>query len=130
MQNLTAHPTLSGFRDLDWGGNPHGIYMTAGPDWMHMMLEGLGKHLLTYTIKLLKDARELGRVDQYIRNLERRSSVQAVDLRKIASGIESIHLLSAKEMPGVLMQLALAIGDTVSTKVNSSYLYTFSVRLL
>ena len=49
-----VHSTKSGFRGLWWGGNPYGIHLAAGPDWMHLMHEGLGKHLLTYICAVLK----------------------------------------------------------------------------
>ena len=44
----------SGFRGLWWGANNRGIHFAAGPDWMHLMLEGLGKHILNYTTAILK----------------------------------------------------------------------------
>ena len=46
---LAVHTEKSGFDGIDWGANPHGIHLAAGPDWMHLMLEGLGKHILKYT---------------------------------------------------------------------------------
>ena len=50
----SVHRTLSGFRDLWWGANDRGIHFAAGPDWMHLMLEGLGKHILVYITAILK----------------------------------------------------------------------------
>ena len=52
--HCSVHRTLSGFRDLWWGANDRGIHFAAGPDWMHLMLEGLGKHILIYITAILK----------------------------------------------------------------------------
>jgi hypothetical protein len=51
-----VHLEKSGFRGIWWGANPHGVHLATGPDWMHLMLEGLGRHLLSYICTVLKKA--------------------------------------------------------------------------
>ena len=52
----SVHEGKSGFRDLWWGANERGIHFAAGPDWMHLMEEGLGRHILTYIDAILQKA--------------------------------------------------------------------------
>lgn len=56
FKGLSLHSTLSGFRNCSFGANKHGIFLAAGPDRMHLMLEGLGKHIVAYTIQKIKAA--------------------------------------------------------------------------
>jgi hypothetical protein len=49
----TAHPERNAFRDMNFGGNRNGIFMAAGPDRMHLMYEGIGKHIHTWLCTLL-----------------------------------------------------------------------------
>ena len=53
---LVVHPETSGFRGCWFGSSKHGIHLAAGPDWMHLILEGLGKHLLTYMCGVLQQS--------------------------------------------------------------------------
>lgn len=52
---LLVHMQPNGFRGLWWGANTGGIHLAAGPDWMHLMLEGLGKHLVNFIGETLRD---------------------------------------------------------------------------
>ena len=124
------------------GGNPYGIHLAAGPDWMHLMHEGLGKHLLTYICAVLKKSGrnleefykihrnnikvffcfsgKLKKIDSYVAALDRRTSAMPSGLKKISDGLESIGTLSAMDLPGVLAQVALAIGSHSSGDLPSA----------
>lgn len=133
------HLEKSGFRGIWWGANPHGVHLATGPDWMHLMLEGLGRHLLSYICTVLKKAGwhksdfycnkfvffnfnncfsgHDKEVDTYVTKLERRTSALPAGLKVISNGISSVGTISAMDLPGVLIQVALAIGDHSSTKL-------------
>ena len=49
------HGERSGFKDCSFGSNPHGIHLAAGPDVMHLMLEGLGKTLIHCIADVLQE---------------------------------------------------------------------------
>ena len=136
------HSTKSGFRGLWWEGNPYGIHLAAGSEWMHLMHEGLGKHLLTYICAVLKKSGrnleefykihrnnikvffcfsgKLQKIDSYVAALDRRTSAMPSGLKKISDGLESIGTLSAMDLPGVLAQVALAIGSHSSGDLPSA----------
>ena len=52
---------------------------------------------------------KLQKVDSYVGALDRRNSALP-GLKKIGDGLESIGTLSAMDLPGVLVQVALAVG--------------------
>ena len=56
-------------------------------------------------------------VDSYVTKLERRTSVLPAGLKVISNGISSVGTISAMDLPGVLIQVALAIGDHSSTNL-------------
>ena len=106
------------------------------------MHEGLGKHLLTYISAVLKKAGrileefskihganmklfrcfsgKLQKIDSYVAALGRRTSAMPSGLKKISDGLESIGTLSAMDLPGVLVQVALAIGSHSSLGLPSA----------
>ena len=53
---VTVHLEESGFRGIWWGSNPHRVHLAAGPDGMHLILEGLGRHLMSYISTVVKKA--------------------------------------------------------------------------
>jgi hypothetical protein len=53
---LAVHPERNAFHGLYFGANVHGIHLAAGPDRMHLMYEGLGNSLLTWTVMVLVKA--------------------------------------------------------------------------
>lgn len=50
---LIVHPEINAFYKLYMGANKHGIHLAAGPDRMHLMYEGLGASILTWTVMVL-----------------------------------------------------------------------------
>ena len=50
------HPERSGFEGVGFGGSDHGIHLATGPDWMHCMQEGLGKHIVDMATIMFKTA--------------------------------------------------------------------------
>ena len=56
-------------------------------------------------------------VDTYVTKLERRTSALPAGLKVVSNGISSVGTISAMDLPGVLIQVALAIGDHSSTKL-------------
>ena len=128
------HREKSGFRGCWFGDNKHGIHLAAGPDWMHLVLEGLGKHLLTYLCAMLKEAGagqqyynctttlirflntgHLRRVDSYLASMDRRTS--ACDLKRVANGLGAMTTISAMDLPGILLQAGIALGNHNSKKL-------------
>lgn len=82
LKAISVHATGSCFAGLWWGGNPNGIHFAAGSDWMHLMHEGLGKHLMVYVCAVLKKAGKLQKVDSYVAALNRRTSAFLTGLKK------------------------------------------------
>lgn len=104
---------------------------------MHLMLEGLGKHILTYTAVILKSTGKifsfrwiqinavffciylsffllhlghLNVIDSYIINLPRRSSALPRSLKKVSVGLSGLATFNAMDLPGLLLQVGLALG--------------------
>lgn len=103
---------------------------------MHLMLEGLGKHLLPYICAVLKAIGQLACVDAYIAAMPRRSSALKRGLKKVEHGLQSLHTPSAMDMPGVLLQAAIALGNhnsaklpiAVTKKMQRSIYYFFALQ--
>ena len=49
-------PERNGFEGVGFGGSDHGIHLATGPDWMHCMQEGLGKHIVDMATTMFKTA--------------------------------------------------------------------------
>ena len=98
------------------------------------MLEGLGKHILTYIEAMLKAAGiyhlyrlfmdnvavfagQLAAVDAYIAQLNRRSSALPSSIKKVSNGLSELHTVSAMDLPGILLQVSLALGCHNSIKM-------------
>ena len=52
------------FDGIDFGANAGGIYTAAGPDRMHVMLEGLGKNIASWTCTLAEGHGTEAELDQ------------------------------------------------------------------
>jgi hypothetical protein len=52
--HFPVQPEIPGFNGTSCGANSSGIFMACGPDKMHLLYEGLGKHLVTCIAKMLK----------------------------------------------------------------------------
>ena len=63
---------------------------------------------------------KLQKVDSYVAALNRRTSAFSTGLKKISDGLESIGTLSAMDLPGVLIQVALAVGCHSSKELPSA----------
>ena len=50
------HGERSGFENCSFGSNPHGIHLAAGPDMMHLVLEGLAKTLIDCIAAVLQES--------------------------------------------------------------------------
>jgi hypothetical protein len=92
--------TNGGFDNIHWGANEHGICAAAVVDWMHGMLQGLGKDLMSFTGSVLKKAGVLNEVNNIVKQLNRRTSVPTLTMKKLSSGITSTSLLDATDVPG------------------------------
>jgi hypothetical protein len=55
---IAVHPEPSGFRGVWLPVDVHGIHQAAGPDFMHLMLEGIANTLLDCVVKFLHDRRK------------------------------------------------------------------------
>lgn len=53
---FVVHAEPNAFYGLYFGANGHGIHLAAGPDRMHLMYEGLGTSILTWTLMVLVKA--------------------------------------------------------------------------
>jgi hypothetical protein len=108
-----VHETQSGFRGCSFGANEHGIFLAVGPDRMHLMLEGLGKHIVAYCIQKITKAGRLQAVDGHIAlmplTLHQGSTKTIPFLTKLTGGLESVNMVSALHLPGLLVILSLAL---------------------
>lgn len=50
-----VHPERSGFDGCSFGAHPFKIHLAAGPDVMHLMLEGLAKTLIDCIAMTMKN---------------------------------------------------------------------------
>ena len=56
ISSFAVHSERSGFKGCSFGHHDYGIHLAAGPDIMHLMLEGLGKKLIECIAETLKAA--------------------------------------------------------------------------
>lgn len=122
--SYTVHEEVheySGFRGTSFGGHPMAKAMALGPDWMHLMLEGLGKDLLRFVVAVLDKGKLLESVDRFVSELNRSTNAEDVDLKYLAKGISGVSMMSAKQLPGVLLQTAIALGEEREKKIPGTY---------
>ena len=100
----------SGFRGLYFGAHPHGIHLAAGPDLMHLMLEGLAMTVVTCTGNVLKAVGALGAVNKALANMHQRRHDPTGKFTWVRTGLQSLSQVSAEDMPGVLNSIILALG--------------------
>jgi len=106
-----VHREESGFRGLYFGAHPHGIHLAAGPDLMHLMLEGLANAIITCTWTILKKRRVLAEVNAALADMHIRSGHDpTVDFTWVRTGLQSLTKVSAEATPGVLNSLISALG--------------------
>ena len=125
------HPEKNAFYGLHFGANEQGIHFAAGPDRMHLMFEGLGKAMLGWVTLILLNAGfvyyfvtflatkfhtnnpkkqftgQLDASNKYIESLPTRSNDYRVQLKRVNNGLEGLSVVSAKDLPGVLVQVLL-----------------------
>ena len=53
------NPERSGFTGCSFGPHEYGIHLAAGPDIMHMMLEGLGRNVVNCIGHTLKETGQI-----------------------------------------------------------------------
>jgi hypothetical protein len=132
---ISVHETESGFRGCNFGANEHGIFLATGPDRMHLMLEGLGKHIVVYCIQTIAAAGSLlhylilcfsnnswlyktitgtlQAADDYIASmpltLHQGATKTIPFLIKVTGGLQSVNTVSALQLPGLLVVLSLAM---------------------
>ena len=56
MYNNLVQMEENAFDDVEFGANPYGIHLAAGPDRMHLMYEGIGTAILEWTTIVLSKA--------------------------------------------------------------------------
>lgn len=79
---------------------------------------------------------KLQKIDSYVAALNRRTSALPSGLKKISDGLESIGTLSAMDLPGVLIQVALALGchsssellHTLTKNIQRTIYYYFTLQ--
>jgi len=81
------------------------------------MLEGLGKHLLTYACSILRSTGQLIRIDAYVAAMSRCTSATKHTVKKVDGGLSSVGTLSAMDLPGVILQLSMALGNHNSSQL-------------
>jgi len=104
-----VHATKSGFRDLYFGAHAHGIHLAAGPDLMHLMLEGLGRTMIACIMELLSPS-ALSNINATLFHMDVRSHDEFVKFAKVKSGLQSLKMISAEDVPAILNSLTLALG--------------------
>lgn len=56
---FAVHPEYNAVYGYYFGASENGIHLAAGPDRMHLMYEGLGTHIVTWTVMVLVKAGKL-----------------------------------------------------------------------
>jgi hypothetical protein len=56
-------------------------------------------------------AGRIGRVNEYLAELAIKTNDPDIQLKRIKKGVENLTIVSAMDLPGVLLQGALALGD-------------------
>ena len=100
-----------GFEGVHWGANPCGIHVAATVDWMHAMLQGIGKHLVNFICSNLRKWKLQTHVNQFMSNLNRRSCHPFINLKYLTQGANGLDLQDATDIPGIVTQLGIALGD-------------------
>lgn len=96
---------------MDFGSNEWGLHFAAGVDWMHAMLEGLGKKLIECVASVLKKRNQLTPVNKKIRELCKRTSFPGLVLKLLSNGIDSLGKVDATHIEGIVVQLGVALGN-------------------
>jgi hypothetical protein len=104
-----VHGEESGFRGVSFG-HDHGIHLAAGPDLMHLMLEGLANVVLTCLCEDLQQKGVLSEINATLAKLHVRSHDENTKFTWVRAGLESLTRVCAEDMPGVLNSLTLALG--------------------
>ena len=73
---------------------------------------GNGKHLIRFIAAKLKNLKQLNSVNDKIKQLHRRTSVPPIDLKKLKTGISTLSLVDASDIPGILIQISIVVGDS------------------
>ena len=102
---------MCGFSGLDWGANPSGLAMAASPDWMHAMLGGLGKSLIKFIATKLRGWKLQTTVNEAMRKLNRRTSHPLINMKYLPEGIGGDDKIDSTQVPGILIQIAIVLGD-------------------
>ena len=68
-------------------------------------------------LHLLHIVGQLDAVDNYIKHLPRKSNGLCESAKKISMGLSELHTVSAMDLPGVLLQVSLALGAHNSPKM-------------
>jgi hypothetical protein len=108
---LTGHDTKSGFDGVDFGANPYGLGMAASMDWMHGIYEGLAKNIVDFTQAFLQKWDLLTKVNDAVKNVNRRTSHPAFKLKNLTNGFSDLGKIDSTLMPGVILQLRIVLGN-------------------
>jgi hypothetical protein len=111
----TGHDQESAFTDVDFGANPHGLALAAGFDFMHAFLGGIGKNLIEFIIKFLKQWNLLTPINIALMKMNKKTSDKNLKLKTISKGIENLGIIDSTLVPGVLTQLSVALGNIPPT---------------
>jgi hypothetical protein len=104
-----VHAVESGFRDVDFG-HDHGIHLAAGPDLMHLLLEGLAMTLVFCIATYLASCGVLSDINATLANMHIRSNDPTMKFTWVRTGLQSLSYVCAEDVPGVLNALILAFG--------------------
>jgi hypothetical protein len=100
-----------GFDGVHWGANPCEIHLACGVDSMHGMLQGRGKSLVNFICANLRTWKLQTHVNQFMCSLNRRTSHPSFFFKFLTEGANGLDLQDATAIPGIIVQLAVALGD-------------------
>ena len=75
------------------------------------MLQGLGKSLINFIATKLRGWKIQTAVNESVRTLNTRSSYPLMTLKYLPEGITALDLQDASEIPGILIQIAVVLGN-------------------
>jgi hypothetical protein len=109
LQRLSIHVFKNAFDDVDFGGDPRGIFGCTPTDLMHAFLEGVLKHAMIAIFDTILPSKKIlldRLVDDVIRS--QRSCIREVYPRtNFSKGFTNLTLLTANEWLGVCFTIML-----------------------
>jgi len=101
------------FFQLDFGANPHGVYLACAPDIMHTVEEGVIKHAIAVLVNEFLTNDQCTYLDDHARSfysIFRQSGKKEFPRCSFPNGFTNLSQLKAHEQVGILFLIVLILG--------------------